>query len=179
MPGPTVRARVFPFDLRVFFIGCVDQETGELKRTTGAGSACTTDSSTRYRPALCRWSASAGADALLLDIADMRVTYDGFLDAGKEAGAKAAGKTRFSDLATLTNATWVNTKKYWSRVDTLHIELLATSSDEVSVVRQKQYTASTDKTVLGYGLPADRRVYEAYRFTIATRANSSWFGTSN
>jgi Tfp pilus assembly protein PilV len=192
--GPNNRARVFPFDLRVFFICCVDQRSGEsMDNATSTANCRATDAGValgdpkRYRPALCRWSASHNdTQALVTDIADLRVTYDGWRDGSPGQGDTCATKpaathVRLSDYAgtAITDAKWINDGGYWDRVDTVRVQLLATSSDEIPARTQQPYTTSTDPQVLGggaaqYRLPADRRSYESYGLTIATRAQSPW-----
>jgi len=175
--APLVRARVYPFDFKVFFIGCVDQETGSALPTKDYDiDKCTSGTSTRFRPALGYWSASTDKTAILLmDIADMRVTYDGSIDLGLTASQRT--RQRLSDKAgsSVVDAAWVATNRAWDQVDSIRIELLAASTDEVSSNNRKYTDNYTISTGIGAALTEDRRVYQAIRVTVATRATSDWY----
>jgi hypothetical protein len=166
--GTTLRARVFPFEFSVFYLCCVDSRDGAIE-TGSAVDSCDAPSS-RYRPALCRWSTSTipRVQQLVFDVADMRVTYDGFVD--------QVGGPRLLDLADdVTDAAWISAQGYWGRVDSARIQILATTAEEVrteaSVPNPSAYTAAD----LGYGLAADRRIYHAFDVTAAIRSSSPWF----
>ena len=192
VPGPSIRARVFPFDFRVYFICCVDQETGETQDTAdnvtkncrafkmeeGASKPNDTYDPVKFRPALCRWSASnQKVESLVMDVADLRVTYDGALNLGLQTPTgettKKVTQQRLRDKAgdALVDADWMTTNNYWDRVDTVRIQLLATSTDEVGTAK-RQYSGGNS---LGDGLPDDRRIYEPIGLTVTTRATSDWF----
>ncbi|HYN77545.1 MAG TPA: hypothetical protein VES73_07120 [Lamprocystis sp. (in: g-proteobacteria)] len=183
--GRTYRARVFPFDYKVFFICCVDQATGLAEDTAGGVANCaSTDAniSKQFRPSLCRYSASDNeTESLVLDIADLRATYDGWQDGAMRAGLEGSPEVtnphvRLSSLTAVPDAGWINdaSRRYWDRVDTIRIQLLAASAEEIPTPQPRPYTSSTDTQVLGQGIPADRRLYQDFGFVIADRALSTW-----
>ncbi len=139
----TIRARVFPYDFRVYFICCVSKTDGK-RQIGGDVGMCTTDP-VDFRPSLCRWSASAAdTQSLTMDVADMRVTYDG-----------QTGETRFSEPAST-----VTTNNLWDRVHSARVELLVTSDDEVRTKSALPSQAVTNSTRdLGQGMDSDRRLY--------------------
>jgi hypothetical protein len=156
-----IRARVFPFDLRVYFICCVSKQDGRVQGgDIGDPVNCTTDRVT-YRPSLCRWSASArDTQSLTMDVADLRVTYDG-----------QDGATRFSEPAATVTA-----GKRWDRVTSARIELLVTSDQEVRMESVLPSLAAPDSLRgLGQGLAADRRLYETFNATVAIRSRAPWY----
>jgi type II secretory pathway component PulJ len=159
--GKTIRPRVFPFDFKVYFICCVNKQNGNLQGG-GVGNAynCITDPVT-YRPSLCRWSASAGdTQSLTMDVADLRVTYDG-----------QDGATRFSEPPATVTA-----NNHWGRVASARIELLVTSDDEVRRADTLPALAAPNSPRdLGQDLKADRRLYEAFNATVAIRSLAPWY----
>lgn len=164
-PGTTLRARVFPFEYSVFYVCCMDSRTGGIQEG-GPVSNCNTNPG-RYRPALCRWSTSTGAQQYVSDVVDMRVTFDGYDGSG--------GGTRFLDSpGEVTDAAWVSARGYWDRVDSARIQILATTAEEVRTEAASpiQTAQATD---LGYGLATDRRIYQPFDVTTAIRSSVSWY----
>ncbi len=157
----SIRARVFPFDFRVYFICCVNQKEGSLQVDANVGK-CTTDPAT-YRPSLCRWSTSeADTQSLTMDVADLRVTFDG-----------QDGAARFSEPAST-----VTGDKLWDRVHSARIELLVTSDDEVRTKNAPPSQAVRNSTRgLGQGLASDRRLYETFNTTVAIRSRAPWYAS--
>lgn len=167
-PGPLLRARVFPFEYSVSYICCVDSRNGSIEEDGAVGN-CATDPS-RYRPALCRWTTSAGAQQYVSDVADLRVIYDGYSD--------PAGGTRFLDVTgdeDVPDAVWVSAQGYWDRVDSARIRILATAAEEVRTAARAPNPDAAATTDLGAGLPADRRVYQTFDVTAAIRSNAPWY----
>lgn len=167
-PGATVRARVFPFAYSVYYVCCIDNRDGTVQGGGALGNC--TSAPDRYRPGLCRWSTSTTprAQSLVSDVTDLRVIYDG--DADPVSG------TRFLDLAGVTpDAAWVSQQGYWDRVDSARIQILATTAEEVRTEAALPAPEASDPWDLGYGLPADRRIYQAFDVTVAIRASSPWF----
>jgi len=175
-PGTSIRARVFPFEYRVYYICCMDTGTGEIQENNARGHCAA--SPARYRPALCRWSTTDGAQQFVSDVADMRVTYDGELDASvekaKSGSFNSASTKRFSDMSDIADALWVDGRGYWGKVDSARVELLATSTDEVRPTTASPVAASNSNNI-GYQLGADRRLYQVFDITVATRASSPWY----
>ena len=171
------RPRVFPFVYQVFFICCVDSRDGA--RESGAAVQNCTTNPDRYRPALCRWSAGANVQALIQDVADMRVTYDGTVDTGAEMAADAdferTVESRFQDVEEETDAAWVNAKGYWERVDSARIRVLVAAGDSVRTAPAAPNPHAADANDPGFGLPSDRRLYDLYQVTVSVRASSPWF----
>ena len=164
-PGTTLRARVFPFEYSVFYVCCMDSRTGGIQEG-GPVNNCNTNPS-RYRPALCRWSTSTGAQQYVSDVVDMRVTFDGYDGSG--------GGTRFLDSSgEVTDAAWVSARGYWDLVDSARIQILATTAEEVrtEVASPIQTAQASD---LGYGLATDRRIYQPFDVTTAIRASALWY----
>ncbi len=186
-PGATVRARVFPFDLRVYFVCCMDQTTGSLQTRV---ANCDRDPG-RYRPALCRWSASRGTTAsLAIDVADMRVTYEGRLDPSSPEVKDRNTQVRFGDLNTgtadgedgeaqaamLPSAAWVQARGLWDQVASVRVEILVTGGTEVRATdAAAALAASRARTGLGAGISADKRLYEVFDTSIAIRARAPWY----
>jgi hypothetical protein len=167
-PGATVRARVFPFEYSVYYLCCIDNRDGAVQG--GGDRTNCTSAPDRYRPGLCRWSTSTSprAQSLVADVADLRVIYDG--DADPVSG------TRFLDLAGVTpDAAWVSQQGYWDRVDSARIQVLATAAEEVRTEAASPAPEASDPGDLGYGLSADRRIYQSFDVTVAIRASSPWF----
>jgi hypothetical protein len=164
-PGTTLRARVFPFEYSVYYVCCMDGRGGDIQQG-GAVNNCNTNPD-RYRPALCRWSASAGAQQYVSDVADLRVTYDGYTG--------QVGGPRFLDGAgVVTDAAWVTAQDSWDRVDSARVQVLATTAEEVRTEAAVPNPNATGATDLGYGLPGDRRIYESFDVTTAIRAITPW-----
>lgn len=165
-PGTTLRARVFPFEYSVYYVCCMDSRAGTIQKG-GPVNNCNTNPG-RYRPALCRWTASAGAQQYVSDVADLRVTYDGY--------SGQVGGPRFLDEAeAVTDAAWVTAQGYWDRVDSAWIQILATTAEEVRSDSAGPNPGAAAATDLGYGLPADRRIYETFDVTTAIRASTPWY----
>jgi hypothetical protein len=165
-PGTTLRARVFPFEYSVYYVCCMDSRAGTIQEG-GAVNNCNTNPG-RYRPALCRWSASSGAQQYVSDVADLRVTYDGYRG--------QVGGPRFLDGAgAVTDAAWVTAQDYWDRVDSARIQILATTAEEVRTEEAVPNPDAAATTDLGYGLPADRRIYGTFEVTAATRSSTPWY----
>lgn len=139
------RPRVFPFDLVVGFICCVDQHTGGVQPDgDGVVANCTSDP-TRYRPALCVWSASGGStQALAPDVADLSVRYHVRSDTTGSTAAAVAD---------------------WKLITSAQVTLLVTGGDEV-----KQSKESPQDGNLGVGMPQDRRLYHVFETTVAIRS---------
>ena len=162
--GPTIRARVYPFEYKVFFICCMDADTGDLQ--TGDAVQQCNDTPERYRPALCRWSTeNNGGETrqLVADVVDMRVTYNG-----------SSGDNRFRGV----NATTAEAQDFWSGVDSLEVRLLTTWEDDVLV--EPNDWEGRGAADLGFGLNADaddrdRRLYQTFELTVATRASALWY----
>ncbi len=173
-PGTTIRARVYPFDLKVYYIGCVDSRSGELQYGNQTGN-CTSNPD-RYRPTLCRWRASDDLrESLIMDVADMRVTYDGPIDSADSAITDSATQTRFLDLPDVVpDAAWVTARGYWDRVASARVEILTSSGLEART-EPKAPAAATVIDDLGYGMGADRRVYGEFAVTVAIRSHAPWF----
>jgi type IV pilus assembly protein PilW len=149
----TIRARVFPFDFKVYFICCVNKQDGSLQ-VDGNVDNCTEDP-VDYRPSLCRWStAAAETQSLTMDVADLRVTYDGL--------------GGFSEPPATVTA--------WDRVSSARIELLVTSGE---AVRRESalpsLAAPASPRGLGVGLDPDRRLYETFTATVAIRSRAPWY----
>jgi hypothetical protein len=157
--GKTIRPRVFPFDFRVYFICCVDKKNGDHQVRDKVGE-CTTNP-VGFRPSLCRWSASAeDTQSLTMDVADLRVTYDG-----------QDGATRFSEPPATVTA-----NNHWGRVASARVELLVTSDDEVRRADAlPSLAAPNSPRLLGQDLEADRRLYEAFNATVAIRSLAPWY----
>lgn len=165
-PGTTLRARVFPFEYSVYYVCCMDSRSGTIQEA-GAVSNCNTNP-VRYRPSLCRWSASAGAQQYVSDVADIRVTFDGYTG--------LSGGQRFLDASEeVTDAAWVSAQGYWDRVDSARIQLLATTAEEVRTEASVPNPNAAEGADLGYGLASDRRIYHAYDVTAAIRSSSPWY----
>ena len=164
-PGVTLSARVFPFEYNVFYVCCMNSRTGKIQPgETGGNVAHCVDKPDQYRPSLCRWSTRTNeAEQLVGDVADMRVTYDGYTE--------QVGGPRFLDGA---DAAWVTAQGYWDRVDSARIQILATTAEEVRTEAAVPNPDAAGASDLGYGLPADRRIYHAFDVTAAIRAITSW-----
>ncbi len=173
-PGTTFRARVFPFEYKAYFVCCMDNRTGDIQ-TDNRVDNCGTDPD-RYRPALCRWTASDGStQQLIADVADMRVTFDGPVDPSDAAISDSSTQTRFLDLpGVVPDAAWVDARGYWDRVTSARVEILTTSNVEARSEPSAPTTATTAND-LGYGLAADRRVYGVFAVTVAIRSHAPWF----
>lgn len=161
------RAVVAPFDLRVYFICCVALATG-LEQTGDDVAQCN-DDPVAFRPALCRWSASSGrAESVVLDVADLRATYD-----GRRLVGGGGNPVRFSDAAARQTADQL-TSADWPQVYSTRVELLVTGGDEVRSTAVSPAAASSSGSGLGSGLADDRRIYESFSTTTANRARAPW-----
>jgi hypothetical protein len=60
-------------------------------------------------------------------------------------------------------------------VDSARIQILATTAEEVRTEAALPAPEASDPWDLGYRLPADRRIYQAFDVTVAIRASSPWF----
>jgi hypothetical protein len=59
-------------------------------------------------------------------------------------------------------------------VDSARIQVLATTAEEVRTEAAVPNPDAAGASDLGYGLPADRRIYHAFDVTAAIRAITSW-----
>ena len=174
------RPRVYPFAYDAYFICCMDLTDGALRDDEDAGD-CNSDPAT-YRPALCRWSAGATDPQLLVsDVADLRVTFDGNLDAGAERALdenfNRDTTRRFSNLSgVVTDAAWVTSRGYWDKVDSAVLRLLVTGGEpariEAASVTDPAPSSAND---IGHGLAADRRLYQVLDLNISVRSSSPWY----
>lgn len=178
-PGTPIKAMVFPFDFRVYFICCTDTNTGGLEDNAANCRAA----SERYRPSLCRWSARNGTQQLVGEVADMRVTYGG--DTNDD------GTLDFfpGDATTIRTAKRVTDDGSWPNVVSAQVELLLASAAAVRTQGQVPARGTwppNDPTdppapeavaadTLGAGLASDRRRYERFAFTVALRAKAPWY----
>jgi len=166
--APRNRARLYPFEYKVMFVCCMDRDTGTIQSGAGDVALCNTDS-VRYRPALCRWSTAANGTTsqLVADVADMRVTYDGT--------DNTSGKRRFRELTENPDAAWVDARGLWDSVDSLRIQLLTTWDEQV-LAEESRPNGWRDNQPgdLGFGMDADRRLYQAFDVTAATRSRTKW-----
>lgn len=157
--GPSNRARVYPFEYRVFFVCCMDSDDGTVQLGAANVDNCNTDSD-RYRPALCRWSTATDGETrqLVADVADMRVSYSG-----------TVGTTQFRDLGADAVADW-------SGVDSIRVQLLATWGEQVLIepARPNNWRDNQGGD-LGFGMAEDRRLYQSFDLTVATRASVPWY----
>lgn len=167
--GTSPRARVMPFDYRVFFICCMNQTTGEALSSISSGEKCNSDT---YRPALCRWSATSATAVVATDIADLRVLYDGRLDRSSTGAPR-----RFADSYSLPTAATVQSNKLWDRVYSARVQLLVTGGEAVRTSDASPGLAvpSPNATELGKNMDADKRLYEVFSSTIAMRSRTPWY----
>ena len=118
--------------------------------------------------------AEAETQSLVLDVADMRVTYEGRLDTSAASPSRlGALYTASTGQATylLPSATWVQSNNHWDKVSSARVELLVTGGDEVRQTAQLPALAAPDSTSgLGANMLADRRLYETFDATIAIRS---------
>ncbi|MGB5834885.1 MAG: prepilin-type N-terminal cleavage/methylation domain-containing protein [Thiohalocapsa sp.] len=181
--APIYRANVFPFSYDVYYVCCVD--TGGRRIQTGARvDRCRVDPGHRYydrfRPALCAWSMEdASSQALLSDVADMRVTYTGDLD--NDGTIDFASE----DSEPVPNAAWVSRNNAWSGVRSAALELLVTT--EASGVATERKAPARDhwppnagdgsiaSDTLGKDLPADDRLYQRFLINVAMRSRTPWY----
>lgn len=167
-PGATLRARVLPFEYEVYYICCVDSREGAVQEG-GAVSSCGSEPD-RYRPTLCRWSTgtSPHVQQLVSDVADLRVTYDGYAD--------PSSGVRFLDLpGVIPDAAWVSQSGNWDRVDSARVQVLATAAESVRTSTAAPAPEALAPGDLGYGLTPDRRIYKPFEVTVAIRSSSLWF----
>jgi prepilin-type N-terminal cleavage/methylation domain-containing protein len=179
VPGPVYRATVYPFSYDAYYICCVDTEDRALQTDDDIDN-CRNGDTDRYRPSLCVWSmenSNASNQALITDIADMRVTYTGDTDSDNELDFFA------DDTDPIPTATWVSGKKAWSGVRSAEIELLvSTGNNHVTRMAKAPAKASWPpgngsvvSDTLGAGLTADTRLYERFVTTVAMRARTPWY----
>lgn len=166
-PGTTLRARVFPFHYSVHYLCCVDSKEGTIQERSAVGKCGTQP--TRYRPGLCRWSTRTNppVQQLVSDVADLRLTFDGSIG--------PPGGQRFLDRGVVTDAAWVSGQGYWDRVDSVRVQLLATTGEEVRAEASSPNPEALVPTDLGSGLPKDRRIYQILDVTTALRASAPWY----
>jgi type IV pilus assembly protein PilW len=165
--GTHNRSMVFPFAFRIYYVCCMDSNTGNL---AGNAASCRVPS-TRFRPTLCEWSAARGdSQQLVTDIADMRVTYivdtdgDGIPDLYPSEDASTA-----QDITAGGD---------WPNVFGAQIELLAATADEVRKEDASPWDddwpgAGGDR--LGEGLADDGKQYSRFVTTVAFRALTPWY----
>jgi len=161
-PGTTIRARIFPFEYKVYYICCadtVDTDDARIQVDSDVDNCKTGGDASQYRPALCRWSSENGGSTrqLVGDIADMQVTYSG-----------VNGATAFHDL----DADDVDD---WSAVQSIRVQLLATNGEEVLSAAASPGDCCANAGDLGAGMADDRRAYQVFSLTVAARASSPWF----
>ena len=179
--GPVYKAQVFPLRYSAYYICCVDAQQGDIEDTEGGVANCTANPE-RYRPSLCLWDISAGTESLVLDVADLRVTYTGDLDGDWMPDYFA------DDVGTVHTAAWVSARNAWAGVSGANVELLVASGEDG--VRTQPGSASPAKSswppnigdggeldadTLGQGLPADRRLYERFVINVALRSRTRWY----
>ena len=176
VPGARIRARVFPFEYKVFFVCCSDTSGITIVPRVSGESKCDDPAlAERYRPALCVWDRGwdQPTQQMVPEIADMRVTYDGILDPNDPAAT--GSETRFSELAgTVPTAQWVTSKGNWPNVHSAFVELLVTSPEAVKSVAAAPNPAAQGAEDLGYGLANDRRHYQVFNTAVALRARAPW-----
>lgn len=178
---PVHRATVYPFSYDLYYVCCVDTKNRRIQAGAGVGHCQVGDDGDddfdRYRPSLCVWSMEDGdSQALITDVADMRLTYSGVLSDGTSYHAH--------DTGTLHTAAWVSTNKAWSRVRSAAVELLLATEQSGVVSRPmvpaKDHwppntgTGNIADDTLGKGLPADSRRYQRFLINVAMRASIPW-----
>jgi prepilin-type N-terminal cleavage/methylation domain-containing protein len=177
---PVHRAAVYPFSYDVYYVCCVDTNNRRIQTGAGVGHCRESDGGEdfdRYRPSLCIWSMEDGdSQALVTDVADMRLTFSGVLPDGTAYHAH--------DSDTVHTAAWVSGNNGWSRVRSASVELLL-ATEQRGVVSQAMAPAGdnwppntgngdiSDDT-LGTGLPADGRRYQRFLINVAMRASIPW-----
>lgn len=174
--APTYKAQVFPFRYQAFYICCVDTRDGSLQTGTDVDGCRTAPN--RYRPSLCTWELGSrnGSQSVVLNIADMRITYTGDRDGD--------GRIDFTadDEKPIPTADWVTSVNAWSGVSAAKIELLVASDNDH--LRAVAGAASPSKTTwppttaddrLGNGMPFDRRLYQRFVTNVALRARTPWY----
>jgi len=155
-----------------------------------------------FRPSLCVWDSSGGRDnqSLVLDVADMRLTYSGDSDGDWVTDFFA------DDTDTIHTAQWVSENNAWPGVSGVTVELLVASgrdgvratpgvsspakamwppngtdsdseSEPASDGEAKSDSGSDgiDGDTLGAGLDADRRLYERFVMSVALRSRIPWY----
>ncbi len=105
---PVHRATVYPFSYDVYYVCCVDTNNRRIQTGSGVGHCQVGDGGDddfdRYRPSLCVWSMEDGdSQALITDVADMRLTFSGVLSDGTSYHAH--------DTGTVHTAAWVSRNK--------------------------------------------------------------------
>lgn len=164
------RAWVAPYDLRVHFICCVDQQTGLIQDSTPTESPCVPPSE-RYHPALCRWSANSGdVQPVVMDVADLRAYYD-----GRKRPDSRSDLSRYSDASELQTAERIETQHGWQNIYSTRIELLVSGGDGVRNSAQSPVADASTADYLGHNMDPDQRLYETFSATIANRARTLWY----
>jgi type II secretory pathway pseudopilin PulG len=176
---PRYRARLFPFRYRVYYICCVDRDSGRLQVGASALARCL-DRAHRYRPALCEWRIGGGrSQALIGGIADLRVTYTGDRDGDHQPDYFAG------DSDPVPGAHWVSAQGLWAGVLGARVELL-TVSDADGLRSSPRVPARAHwppngggaggihPDTLGAGMAADRRLYQRFVLDTALRTAAPW-----
>ena len=178
---PVHRATVYPFSYDAYYVCCVDTTNRRIQSGVDVGRCHVGDggdaNDDRYRSSLCVWSMEDDdSQALINDVADMRVTFSGALPDGRVYHAHETG--------TVHSAAWVSRNDAWSRVRSASVELLI-ATDQRSVAGQAKAPARdswppnagnggvADDT-LGAGLSADDRLYQRFLINVAMRASTPW-----
>lgn len=179
---PRYRARVFPFRYRVYYVCCVDRDSGRLQVGTAELARCV-DRPHRYRPALCEWRIGGGhSQALIGGIADLRVTYTGDRDGDRQPDYFAG------DSDPIPSAHWVSAQDLWGGVLGARVELLTVSSADglrsSPRAPARAHWPPNDggaggaggihPDTLGAGMAADRRLYQRFVLDAALRTAAPW-----
>jgi type IV pilus assembly protein PilW len=165
------QAWLYPLVYRVFYICCTQDnrlQTGAArdKCRPGSGSYQPDD----YRPALCVYDlqrAGGRNQALVPNVADMRVTYSGH---GSHAGDPLFSGEAAAELDA----------DAWARVRAASLELLLTTAETNAAAEPRAPTStnwppnddSADR--LGAAYPADHRLYQRLRLDVALRPATPW-----
>lgn len=179
MVQPLHRATVYPFSYQVYYVCCVDTRNRRIQTGASVGKCRVGDGRDfdRYRPSLCVWNLEdGGSQALITDVADLRLTFSGTLADGTVYHAHATDAVH--------TAAWVSRHHGWSRVRSASVELLL-ATEQRSVATEAKTPASdrwppntgdgsvADDT-LGKGLPADNRLYKRFLVNVGIRASTPW-----
>jgi len=174
--APRYKAQVFPFRYQAFYICCVDTQDGSLQTGTGIDN-CRTDPD-RFRPSFCTWELGSGnrSQSVVLNVADMRVTYTGDLDGDGQIDFTA------DDDDPVPTAAWVTSANAWPGVSAAKIELLVASDNDhlramagAATPAKASWPPTAADDRLGNGMPADRRLYERFVSNVALRARTPWY----
>ena len=175
------RAILYPLDYRVFYICCVHDasiQTGSSVNGCRPGNLSYQPED--YRPALCVYDlkVSGRPNAVLVpNVADLRVTYSGDTD------GDGALDFRADDTSPIPTAAWLSAHDAWSGVRSAAVELLLTAESGNSAVASARPASSNwppntgtgiDGDTLGADYPADRRLYQRFRFDVALRPSTLW-----